>query len=112
MPNRKAAQLSGRIAKTFAAFILRLSGCHIIARRWRCSDAELDIVICRGSRPVFVEVKYRHRQAQWYGLTTKQMRRISRTAALFVSSRQISRRFDFWFEVALLRADPAAWPKF
>ena len=76
MPNRKAAQLSGRIAETFAAFVLRLSGCRILARRWRCSDAELDIVACRGSRSVFVEVKFRHRQAKRYGPNTKQKRRI------------------------------------
>jgi putative endonuclease len=76
VPNRKAAQLSGRIAETFAAFVLRISGCRILARRWRCNDAELDIVACRGSRPVCVEVKFRQRQAKRYGLNTKQKRRI------------------------------------
>ncbi|MGB1919941.1 MAG: YraN family protein [Candidatus Puniceispirillaceae bacterium] len=111
MPSRKAAELSGRIAETFAAFVLRLSGYRILARRWRCSAGELDIVACRGSTLVFVEVKYRHSQAQWYGLTAKQKRRISRAAALFVSSRQISRRFDWRFDVILLQTDPAAWPK-
>ena len=87
MPSRKAAELSGQITKTFAAFVLRPSCYRILARRWRCSASELDIVGCLGSTLVFVEVKYRHRQAEWYGLTSKQKRRISRAAALFVSSR-------------------------
>jgi putative endonuclease len=108
VPSRKAAELSGRITETFAAFVLRLSGYRILARRWRCSAGELDIVAFRGSNLVFVEMKYRHRQAHRYGPTIKQKRRISRAAALFVSSRQISRRFDWRFDVTLPQTDPAA----
>ena len=65
----------------------------------------MDIVACRGSTLVFVEVKCRHRQAQQLGLTAKQKCRISRATALFVSSRQISRRFDWRFDIILLQTD-------
>ena len=71
-PSHKAAEVSGRIAEAIAAFVLRLSGYRILARRWRCSAGELDIVARRGSTLAFVEVKYRHRQTQWYGLAQKQ----------------------------------------
>ena len=108
MSSRKAAELSGRIAETFAAFVLRLSGYRILARLWRCSAVELDIVACRGSALVFVGLKYRHRLAQWYGLAAKQKRRISQAAARLVRSRQISRRFNWRFDVILLQTDPAA----
>ena len=110
-PSHKAAEVSGRIAEAIAAFVLRLSCYRILARRWRCSAGELDIVARRGSTLAFVEVKYRHRQTQWYGLAQKQKKRITRATALFVSNRQISRRFECRFDVIPLQTDPAAWPK-
>ena len=110
-PSHKAAEVSGRIAEAVAAFVLRLPGYRILARRWRCSASELNIVARRGSTLAFVEVEYRHRQTQWYGLTQKQKNRIARATALFVNSRQISRRFEWRFDVILLQTDPAAWPK-
>lgn len=110
-PSHKAPEVSGRIAKAVAAFVLRLSGYRILARRWRCNASELDIVARRGFTLAFVEVEYRHMQTQWYGLTQKQKNRIARATALFVNSRQISRRFEWRFDVIPLQTDPAAWPK-
>ena len=76
-PSHKAAEVSGRIAEAIAAFVLRLSGYRTLARRWRCSAGELDIVARRGSTLAFVEVKYLHRQTQWYGLTRGGAKRLT-----------------------------------
>ena len=60
-PSHKAAEVSGWVAEAIAAFVLRLSGYRILARRWRCGAGELDIYAHRGATLAFVEVKYRHR---------------------------------------------------
>ena len=48
-PSHKAAEVSGRIAEAIAAFVLRLSGYRILARRWRCSAGELGRALLGGA---------------------------------------------------------------
>ncbi len=49
----------GRFGEQLAAEQLSAAGLEIIARNWRCSAGELDIVAWDGSVLVFVEVKTR-----------------------------------------------------
>ena len=110
-PSHKTAEVPGRIAEAIAAFVLMLSGYCILARRCHCIAGELDIAARRRSTLAFVEVNYRHRQTQCYGLAQKQKKRITRAAAPFVSSRHISWSFEWRFDVILLQTYTAAWLK-
>lgn len=49
----------GRYGEQLAAETLRAAGLEILARNWRCSAGELDIVARDGAVLVFVEVKTR-----------------------------------------------------
>ncbi|PZS14884.1 MAG: YraN family protein [Pseudonocardiales bacterium] len=49
----------GRFGEDLAATYLSDAGLTILARNWRCSDGELDIVARDGEVLVFVEVKTR-----------------------------------------------------
>jgi len=49
----------GRRGEAIAARHLRESGLVIVARNWRCSQGEIDLVARDGAELVFVEVKTR-----------------------------------------------------
>ncbi|MGH8862610.1 MAG: YraN family protein [Jatrophihabitantaceae bacterium] len=49
----------GRFGEDLAAERLRADGLTVLARNWRCTDGELDIVAAEGHTLVFVEVKTR-----------------------------------------------------
>ncbi len=53
------AERHGRRAEFLSAWLLRLKGFRIIARHWKCSSGEIDIIARRGRLLVFVEVKAR-----------------------------------------------------
>ena len=56
---RRRAERRGRMAETFAAFALMLSGWRVVARRHRAHGGEVDIVARRGDLVAMVEVKAR-----------------------------------------------------
>ena len=56
---RAAAERHGRRGETLAAWHLRLTGWHVLARRLRTPRGEIDIVCRRGRVLCFVEVKWR-----------------------------------------------------
>mgnify|MGYP005839873467 CR=1 FL=1 len=49
----------GRFGELAAAAHLQRSGYTLIARNWRCSGGEIDLVARRGDQVVFVEVRTR-----------------------------------------------------
>lgn len=57
MPSAKARL--GRFGELAAASHLQRHGFVIIARNWRCSAGEIDLVATRGEQVVFVEVRTR-----------------------------------------------------
>lgn len=57
MPSAKASL--GRFGELAAATHLQRNGFVIIARNWRCSAGEIDLVATKGDQVVFVEVRTR-----------------------------------------------------
>ena len=85
---RKRAEARGRRAETLSAWLLRVKGYRILARRFRTPAGELDIVARRGRTIAFVEVKARADfEAAFLSITPHQQARIMRAALLFVASR-------------------------
>lgn len=57
MPSAKARL--GRFGELAAAAYLQRHGFALIARNWRCSAGEIDLVATKGDQVVFVEVRTR-----------------------------------------------------
>ena len=108
---RQRAEHQGRTAE-FVALVYLMLTCHrILARRWRGSVGEIDLVARRGRRIIFVEVKFRHRSdagsdagsgagSDAGGIPTAQQRqRIARAAQQFCRQRRISPAFELRFDL-------------
>ena len=108
---RQRAEHQGRTAE-FVALVYLMLTCHrILARRWRGSAGEIDLVARRGRRIIFVEVKFRHRSDAGSdtgsgagsgagGIPTAQQRqRIARAAQQFCRQRRISPAFELRFDL-------------
>jgi len=107
---RRRAESLGLVAESLAAWALRLKFHRILARRFRCSAGEIDLVARRGATLVFVEVKARATLAAAIEAVTPAARaRILAAADAYVARHpahaDCDRRFDI---VAVL---PGRWPK-
>jgi len=84
---RTVRQRLGDHAEKRAAALLEQSGLVIVARNWRCSHGELDIVAREGETLVFVEVRARS-DAGWGGarasITPAKQARLARCAQRYL----------------------------
>lgn len=100
---RQRAEHQGRTAELVALVYLMLTCHRILARRWRGSAGEIDLVARRGRRIIFVEVKFRHRSDAGSGAggipTAQQRQRIARAAQQFCRQRRISPAFELRFDL-------------
>jgi putative endonuclease len=78
----------GRLAEQAVADTLERAGWRVVARNWRCTGGELDLVVQRGAKLRVVEVKYRRRAADssWGLVSPAQQARISRAADAFLAA--------------------------
>ncbi len=107
---RRAAETRGRRAEAAAAWLLRLKGYAILARRWRCPMGEVDLIARRGRVLVFVEVKaLASKTARMAPVSPRQQERIMRAASAFRASRpalaELALRYD------LVLAGAGVWPR-
>ena len=56
---RQRAEKAGRRAEWLAGLYLRARGYRIIARRYRCTAGEIDLIATRKRTVIFIEVKQR-----------------------------------------------------
>lgn len=107
--DRRRRERRGRTAETRAAWVLRLKGYRIHARRVRTPAGEIDLVARRGDVVAFIEVKFRQSLAQAAdSVSPGQRRRIVRAAGHYIAGHPelagLTQRFD-----AVLVA-PGKWP--
>jgi putative endonuclease len=92
----------GRDGEDAALGVYRRRGFRVLARNWRCSIGELDLVLERGGLVVFCEVKTRGGAAFGGGyeaVTWSKRRRLRRLAEAFLASGSASPS-DVRFDVA------------
>lgn len=107
--SRQSHERAGRLAEAVAAWLLRLKGFRIVARRYATPVGEIDLVAARGSLVVFVEVKQRALLDLAAAATSaRQRRRIARAAATFLQRHPALRHACCRFDVVAVA--PARWP--
>ena len=107
---RRRAEHLGLSAESRAAWALRLSLHRILARRFRCSSGEIDLVARRGRTLVFVEVKARDTlTAAIEAVTPRARARILAAADAFVARHPAYVDFDRRFDIVAVL--PGRWPK-
>ncbi|MGA8714470.1 MAG: YraN family protein, partial [Roseiarcus sp.] len=83
---RRGAHLFGLKAETVAAWLLRLKGYSIVARRYSVSGGEIDLIARRGGSIAFVEVKARAElDAAAEAISATKRRRIARAARVWLA---------------------------
>ena len=86
--SRQGRERADRFAETVAAWLLRLRGYRILARRYATPVGEIDLVARRGDLLVFVEVKHRSGPGEALAsLLPRQQTRIARAAAAYLQHR-------------------------
>ena len=97
--DRYAAYLRGNRAEAICALWLRLRGYRVLARRFRSTVGEVDLIVRRGGVLVFVEVKARSTlDRALQSVTPRQRRRVVRAAEAYLavnpSLASLAMRFD------------------
>jgi len=81
-----ASGARGNRAETMAAWLLRLKGYRILARRFRAGAGEIDLIAARGDVIAFVEVKARRRRDDAaIAITADKQRRIASAARVWLA---------------------------
>jgi len=83
---RRGAERAGRRAEWLAAAFLILRGYRILARRFKASGGEIDLVAKRGDLVVFAEVKARKTYDDAIlAVTAQARRRIERASQIYIA---------------------------
>lgn len=85
----------GRRGEKCAADFLVAAGYQVIARNWRCSQGEIDLVVERDGEVVFVEVKTRSGTGfghPFEAITAVKLARLRRLAALWCDGSELRPR--------------------
>lgn len=97
--DRQRRDATGRRAEITSAWLLRLKGYRILARRFKTPVGEIDLIAKRASTIAFIEVKARPTAAAaMESVSARQRRRIGRAALVFLQKRpdlaENNMRFD------------------
>jgi putative endonuclease len=109
-PERQAAFRTGISAESRAAALLVAKGFRILARRWKSSVGEIDIVARRRSLLLFVEVKARNNLDEAAeSVTPRQRQRIAAAAEAWLATYPDDSVKDIRFDAVLVA--PGKIPK-
>lgn len=87
---------------------MEATGAQVLARRWRTSAGEIDLIVRDGEVLVFVEVKQRKRLSAWDSpISQAQWRRLEATASQYILHFQVETGIQpvCRFDVALVGHD-------
>lgn len=94
---------AGQCAEDSVAQLYLRAGQKIVARRWRGTAGEIDVIARDGESVIFIEVKKsRSHAAAAERLSLRQMQRISQTASEFLGTEPNGQDTNARFDVALV----------
>ena len=88
---------AGLAAEDIAARAYQAQGGAVLARRWRCREGEIDLIVRLADCIVFAEVKHRVNAIEDDPVTPKQWRRLEAAAETYIlraETGQTPLRFD------------------
>lgn len=86
MRSGRQARFSGAAAEDAAVRLYEARGAEVLARRWRCPEGEIDLVVREADTIVFVEVKARrHRDDAASAISGAQWRRLAAAAEVYLA---------------------------
>ncbi len=86
MKSGRGAHFSGLAAEEIAERLYLAEGATVAARRWKCPDGEIDLILRNGDGLVFVEVKARRRhEAAAVAISAAQWQRIGAAASRYLA---------------------------
>jgi len=105
--SHRRAERHGKRAEQIAAWWLRAKGYRILESRYKTSVGEIDLIVRRGQRIAFVEVKARpSREQALESLSVHQRRRIIRAAEAWIARENLQgrlpRNYDISFDMVLV----------
>lgn len=90
----------GLLAEQIAALFLLCKGYKVLERRYKTPMGEIDLVVKKGKKIIFVEVKKRKKLDQaLYSISPHQQYRIQKTALGFIKKNPHYQDFDLRFDV-------------
>jgi putative endonuclease len=101
----------GREGEALAVAAARAEGYEIIARNYRCSLGELDLVLQRGHTIVFAEVKTRRGDRYgeaWESVTLRKQKTIRKVAIWYVREQDL-RDYSYRFDVFSIQYKNGRW---
>lgn len=100
----------GAWSEIWAALWLMGKGYRILARRYKTAAGEIDLIVVRGRRLVFIEVKQRGSQASAQAsIGFRQRQRVRRAADLWLARHPRYQRHQIAFDAVFLI--PGHWPR-
>ncbi len=109
-PGRTRAYIRGVSAEYFCVLLLRLKGYRILARRFRSTGGEIDIIARRGQVIAAIEVKARPSlELALLAVSRRQQKRIARALLYFQASHPKLAGLDYRFD--LMWVGPRRLPK-
>ena len=100
---RRRSERMGRIAELAAAGLLMLKGYRILGRRVRTGYGELDLIVRRGRKVAFVEVKYRRSlEIAEASVSHDQAGRVAAAAEQWMGRRPAFRDYSLSLDAAFL----------
>ena len=103
----------GLKAERWAAWILRVRGFSILARRYKARGGEIDLVARRGDLLVFIEVKYRHSlDSALHAITPRNQARILACAQAYLAEHDPQNVDTYRFDVMAFAPGKRLRPQF
>ena len=103
--DRQKAEETGRLAEIIALSLLIAKGYRLLARRYKSSVGEVDLIMRRGDVTAFIEVKARatHDEAIT-SVTDTQARRIAAAAAQWMTQDSVANNGPCRFDIVAVNS--------
>lgn len=101
---RQFAEKRGRFAEFKVRWFLWFKGYRLIAKRWRRTTGEIDLILRHRNRLIFAEKKYRQHSMTDQILSRRQQQRITKAASLFFAKNPTFTTFDCQFDFIIMQA--------
>jgi putative endonuclease len=98
-----STESKGYYGEFLAILLLKIKRYKILARRYKTSLGEIDIIASKNNTLVFVEVKARKTVEKCYiAISDKQLQRIQRASGIFINRNRNFQQYFIRFDVILV----------